>query len=96
MVTAQSTTSNVTSASTFYFDRTETQFSVNVANNSDDIFIYFASPAYSWVGVGFGPKMEGSLMFIMYPNSQGDSAFSHPLLTPHTPNPRENQRKKPY
>jgi len=89
IATAQSTTSNTTAASTFYFDRTETQFSVNVADNSDDVFIYFASPAYSWVGVGFGPKMQGSLMFVMYPNSKGDSTFSLPLPRSSTLNPGE-------
>jgi hypothetical protein len=66
---------NGTAASTLYIEETETQFSVNIANDSSDVFIYFTSPAYSWVGVGFGDKMENSLMFIMYPNADGDSTF---------------------
>ena len=80
LVTAQNTTSNTntTASSTFYLSRTETQFSVNIANDSNDVFIYFSSPAYSWVGVGFGEKMAGSLMIIMYPNSKGDSMSIHP------------------
>ena len=73
LISCQNTTTNITTASTFYLDRTETQFSVNIADDSDDVFIYYASPAYSWVGVGFGEKMEGSLMFIMYPNAKSDS-----------------------
>jgi hypothetical protein len=79
LVLAQNTT-NVTAASTFYLDKTETQFSVNIANDSQDVFIYFTSPAYSWVGVGFGEKMEGSLMLIVYQNADGDST-SKPAIT---------------
>ena len=78
LVLSQNTTANITAASTFYLDQTETQFSVNIANDSDDVFIYFTSPAYSWVGVGFGEKMEGSLMLIMYPNANGDSTSNRP------------------
>ena len=63
----------VPAASTFYLPETETQFSVNIANDSSDVYFYFASPAYSWVGVGFGGQMENSLMLIMYPNADGDS-----------------------
>lgn len=71
LVAAQNTTTP--EASTLYISRTQTQFSLNVANDSSDIYIYFASPAYSWVGVGFGSQMENSLMFIMYQNGNGDS-----------------------
>ena len=70
---AQNDTQVVPAASTFYLPETETQFSVNVANDSSDVYIYFASPAYSWVGAGFGKHMENSLMLIMYPNANGDS-----------------------
>lgn len=80
LISCQNTTTNATTASTFYLDRTETQFSINIADDSDDIFIYYASPAYSWVGVGFGEKMEGSLMFIMYPNAKSDSTH-YSILT---------------
>lgn len=67
-------------ASTFFLAETETQFSVNVANDSSDVFMYFSSPAYSWVGVGFGEKMENSLMFVMYPNENGDNVTISPRL----------------
>ena len=63
------------SASTFYLAETETQFSVNIANDSSDVFIYFTSPAYSWVGVGFGEGMKDSFMLIMYPSKDGNSEF---------------------
>ncbi|KAF2201162.1 CBD9-like protein [Delitschia confertaspora ATCC 74209] len=55
-------------ASTFYIEKTQTQFSLNIANESfsNDISIYFTSPAYSWVAVGFGERMSGSLMLVMY------------------------------
>lgn len=70
---AQDNTTFVPAASTFYVPETETQFSVNIANDSSDVYFYFASPAYSWVGVGFGAHMENSLMLIMYPDADGNS-----------------------
>lgn len=66
---------SVPAASTFYLSETETQFSVNIANDSSDVYFYFASPAYSWVGVGFGQQMEDSLMLIMYPGANGESGL---------------------
>ncbi|RAR10632.1 iron reductase domain protein [Stemphylium lycopersici] len=80
LATAQNTASNTTASSTFYLSHTETQFSINIANDSNDVFIYFRSPAYSWVGVGFGEKMAGSLMIIMYPNSNGDNVTLSPRI----------------
>ncbi|EOA84535.1 uncharacterized protein SETTUDRAFT_20077 [Exserohilum turcica Et28A] len=80
ITTAENTASNITAASTFYLARTQTQFSVNIANDSQDVFIYFASPAYSWVGVGFGHKMAGSLMFIMYNNKDGSNVTISPRI----------------
>lgn len=77
-VSAQNTT--IPEASTLYIQRTQTQFSLNVANDSADLYIYFASPAYSWVGVGFGTQMENSLMFIMYQNEDGDNVTLSPRL----------------
>ncbi|KAF1915846.1 hypothetical protein BDU57DRAFT_515613 [Ampelomyces quisqualis] len=72
--------STTISASTFFFEETQTQFSINVANNSNDVFLYFTSPAYSWVGVGFGEKMEDSLMFVMYPSETGDNVTISPRI----------------
>jgi hypothetical protein len=72
--TGFATTIQAQAASTFFLDQTETQFSVNLANDSSDVFIYFTSPAYSWVGVGFGESMKDSLMLVLYPNKNGDSA----------------------
>jgi hypothetical protein len=63
-------------ASTFYLDQTETQFSLALASNSSDVYIYFTSPAYSWVGVGFGASMEKSLMLVMYANARGNGTFA--------------------
>ncbi|KAL5379846.1 hypothetical protein DPSP01_008128 [Paraphaeosphaeria sporulosa] len=72
-------------ASTFYLDQTETQFSLSLANDSADVYIYFASPAYSWVAVGFGASMENSLMLVMYANARGDNITISPRLsTGHT------------
>lgn len=72
---AQNNTTFVPAASTFYIPETETQFSVNVANDSSDVYFYLASPAYSWVGVGFGAQMENSFMLIMYPDTDSNSKF---------------------
>jgi hypothetical protein len=71
----QNDTISVPAASTFYVPETETQFSVNIANDSSDVYFYFASPAYSWVGVGFGGQMKDSLMLIMYPDADGNGTF---------------------
>lgn len=72
---AQANTAFVPAASTFYIPETETQFSVNVANDSSDVYLYFSSPADSWVGVGFGTHMRDSLMLIMYPDADGTSTY---------------------
>ncbi|KAF2469343.1 CBD9-like protein [Lindgomyces ingoldianus] len=67
-------------ASTFYLSETETQFSLNIANDSSDVFIYFTSPAYSWVGVGFGQEMRNSLMFVLYPSQDGKNVTISPRI----------------
>ena len=69
-------------SATFYLQETETQFSVNIANDSDagDVFLYFTSPAHSWVGVGFGETMRDSLMFILYPSRNGTGVYIHTSL----------------
>ncbi|CAI6341124.1 unnamed protein product [Periconia digitata] len=72
---------NTTAASTFYLPKTETQFSFNLANNSNDVFIYLTSPAYSWVGVGFGESMKNALMLIVYPNSNGNNVTVSPRVS---------------
>ncbi|KAF2646281.1 CBD9-like protein [Massarina eburnea CBS 473.64] len=71
---------NTTAASTFFWEKTETQFSINLAKNSSDVFIYFSSPAYSWVGVGFGDGMKDALMIVMYPNEKGDNITISPRI----------------
>jgi hypothetical protein len=53
-------------ASTLYLDNEKTTFSLNVPNNSSDVYFYFESPAESWVAMGIGDGMTGALMFIMY------------------------------
>ncbi|KAF1973819.1 CBD9-like protein [Bimuria novae-zelandiae CBS 107.79] len=65
-------------ASTFFYDKTETQFSLSLASDSSDVYIHFASPAYSWVGVGFGEGMRDSLMLVMYLNADGDNVTVSP------------------
>ncbi len=53
-------------ASTLYIDETQTTFSINLPENSTDVYFYFSSLAYSWVAIGAGSTMAGSLMMIMY------------------------------
>lgn len=68
-------------ASTFFLEQQETQFSLSLAQDSSDVYIYFTSPAYSWVGVGFGESMKNSLMVVMYPNGEGNSMSNTFLYT---------------
>ncbi|ORY12964.1 hypothetical protein BCR34DRAFT_600259 [Clohesyomyces aquaticus] len=78
-------------ASTFYISDTETQFSLNIANDSSDVSIYFTSPAYSWVAVGFGENMKDSLMFVLYPSKDGKNVTISPrLATGHSEPGHEN------
>ncbi|KAF2114089.1 hypothetical protein BDV96DRAFT_647575 [Lophiotrema nucula] len=67
-------------ASTLWIEETETQFSINLPVNSDDVLINFTSPAYSWVGVGFGEGMKDSLMFIMYLSENGKNVTVSPRI----------------
>ncbi|KAL5117006.1 hypothetical protein ACEQ8H_005092 [Pleosporales sp. CAS-2024a] len=78
LANAQNTSTRA--ASTLYLAETKTQFSLNVANNSDDVFIYSSSPAYAWVGFGFGQQMQGSLMFVMYPSHNGHNVTLSPRI----------------
>jgi hypothetical protein len=59
-------------ASTFYLPQTGTIFSLNVDNSSQDITFHFSSPTKSWVAIGTGDEMGGSLIFLMY--------FNHKLV----------------
>ncbi|KAF3011025.1 hypothetical protein E8E13_010921 [Curvularia kusanoi] len=79
-VQAQNDRTPVPAASTFYLEETGTQFSINIANDSSDVYFYYASPAYSWIGFGFGQQMENSLMLIMYPDANGDNVTISPRV----------------
>ncbi|PVH99160.1 iron reductase domain protein [Periconia macrospinosa] len=78
--TATLTAQNTSAASTFYLPKTETQFSFNLANDSNDVFVYLTSPAYSWVGVGFGHGMKNALMLVVYANAKGDNITASPRI----------------
>jgi hypothetical protein len=80
LISAQNSSASSTPASTFFLAETETQFSINIASDSDDVHIYFTSPAYSWVGVGFGQEMKNSLMFVMYANQRADNVTISPRI----------------
>ena len=58
-------------------------FAVTVAKNGGDMFFHLEAPAeYSWVGVGTGEKMDGSLMWIAYRsgNGTGTCPAYHPFF----------------
>lgn len=60
-------------ASTLFLSHSATQFSVNIANDSSDVYFFLSAPAHAWVGFGFGAKMERSLMLVAYPDASGAS-----------------------
>ncbi|KAF2803237.1 CBD9-like protein [Mytilinidion resinicola] len=67
-------------ASTLYLSETNTTFSINLPDNSSDVYIYFSSPAFSWVAVGAGDKMANSLSFIMYPSANNKNVTISPRI----------------
>lgn len=73
VVRAQDTAGSPPAASTFYLPDAHAQFSVNIANDSSDVYFFLSAPASAWFGVGFGGRMEDSLMLIAYPSSSGSS-----------------------
>ncbi|KAF2264199.1 CBD9-like protein [Lojkania enalia] len=68
-------------ASTFYIEKTETQFSVTLDANSSDVYIYFTSPAHSWVGFGFGEAMKDSFIIVLYPSEDGKNVTISPRIS---------------
>lgn len=58
------------------------------ATNTGDIYIHLSAPvAYQWVGVGTGSEMDGSVMFILYENSErnGERVCCH-IIASHADN----------
>ncbi|OAK96959.1 CBD9-like protein [Phaeosphaeriaceae sp. SRC1lsM3a] len=52
------------------------------ATNTGDIYIHLSAPvAYQWVGVGTGSEMDGSVMFILYENSERNGVTLSPRLS---------------
>lgn len=71
-------------ASTFWLEQENIVFSINIANDSSDVYFHLSGPASSWVGIGFGSKMEDSLMVIAYPDDSGSSMAPRYSLPLHT------------
>ncbi|RDL35890.1 Uncharacterized protein BP5553_06502 [Venustampulla echinocandica] len=82
LATAQSTTP---AFSNLYDDEVQMSFSINLPINSTDVYFSFSAPAYSWVAIGAGNYMAGSLMMIIYgsPDAQGIT-ISPRIATGHT------------
>ncbi|OBT88244.1 hypothetical protein VE02_02776 [Pseudogymnoascus sp. 03VT05] len=72
--------SDTPAASTVYIEDTQTTFSINLPDNSTDVYFYFSSPSYSWVAVGVGSDMAGSLMMIMYSASDNQHVTISPRI----------------
>lgn len=65
------------SASFFYSppddSATNFTFTIRYVQSTGDIWFRLQCPdVWSWVAVGFGKQMQGSLMFVFYPNEKGD------------------------
>ncbi|KAF8856696.1 hypothetical protein BDZ45DRAFT_803975 [Acephala macrosclerotiorum] len=58
-------------ASTLYTDEARATSSINLPQNSSDVYLYFLPPSYSWAVIGTGSVMEKSLMLLMY-SAAGD------------------------
>lgn len=68
-------------ASTLYLDGTQTIFSINIANDSNDTYIYFESTyRHAWIGIGTGTGMKNSLMFCLYPTKNRSSTHAPSFL----------------
>jgi len=66
----------------FYDTSSDVAFALSTGQNagSTDLLFQLSAPqSASWGAVGVGGKMDGALMFIMYPSSEGDSAWKAPF-----------------
>ncbi|KAF4632306.1 hypothetical protein G7Y89_g5820 [Cudoniella acicularis] len=68
--------------STLYDEDEQMSFSINLPDNSTDLYFSFSAPAYSWVAIGTGDSMAGSLMMIMYGSPDAQAR----VLQRNTPN----------
>jgi hypothetical protein len=70
LVLADNKTAN-SGVSTLYNAELGITFSLNVDPDDDYINFFLSSPPYSWVGIGIGSSMAGSLMLIFYSSADG-------------------------
>ncbi|KAK0621663.1 hypothetical protein B0T17DRAFT_299328 [Bombardia bombarda] len=67
--------------STIFIRESETQFSVNLVPDSDDVnFFIAASDWYQYIAIGFGSTMADSLMLVAYPAAD----YTHITISPRT------------
>nr|POE62944.1 hypothetical protein CFP56_03847 [Quercus suber] len=89
LATADSTNS---SSSVFVYTSPDTTtnaqfvFALSASPSTGDLYFHMSAPAgNSWMAVGFGTQMADSLMFVVYPDSAGDSITVSPRIgTGHT------------
>lgn len=62
---------------------------INVANDSDDLYFSFIGPdASSWIAFGLGDRMASSLIFLVYTSSSGKDLTLSPRLPSNHAEPR--------
>ncbi|TKA22608.1 hypothetical protein B0A50_08297 [Salinomyces thailandicus] len=56
-------------------------FAINIDEETEDVYFHLSYPAVTeWMAVGFGEKMQGALMLIAYPSSNGTGMTLSPRL----------------
>ena len=84
---AQKSSNNDSSAVFVYEGDLNTQlvFALNADKSTGDLYFHLESPAgNSWVGVGIGEEMKGSLMLIAYPNGDNGVTISPRVADGHS------------
>lgn len=63
------------------FQNTQFVFALTADRSSGDLYFHMESPVgQAWIGVGIGDEMKNSLMFIAYPDGNGESVTISPRI----------------
>jgi hypothetical protein len=64
-----------------YLPESDTLFAINIPLGSNDVNFLIVSPDwYQYTALGFGSRMDGALMLIAYPASDGQRTFPRSFL----------------
>ncbi|KAH8687779.1 hypothetical protein BGZ60DRAFT_16143 [Tricladium varicosporioides] len=81
--------SHIPSSSSLYLAKHNTSFSLSVDANSQDIYFRLESPrSASWVAVGVGDGMKGSLMVFVYAGENSKNVTISPRISTGTSEPK--------